>query len=205
MPEENSSPTLSSTKPSKSLNPFFGETCCSLFYIINSKSFPKSIQQKGKIPRIPYYYTNNDHVLSLESKEKIRRGQRTVQRESVIMEHKLGQKWRKCIQTRTWCTGRETKDGDKQNAIGIKPCNHAHVPCNLIHKCSKTRSTIHDHHEQNLKRAVSFFKPCCKATMAKLEVSQTTIMPRTKYYKNNKRRDGRIIWKLLLPLCEPEV
>ena len=204
-PEESSSPTPSLTKPDKSSNPFFGETCCSLFYIITSKSLWKPIQQIGQIPRIPYCCTNNDHAISIERKGKIRTYQRTVQRASAIMEHKLGQKWRKRVQARTWCNGRETKDGDEQNATGIKPCNHAHAPHDLTHKRGKTSSTIHDHHKQNLKRAVSPFKPCRKATMAKLEYSQATITSRTKYHENNEERRSRIIWKLMMSLHELEV
>ena len=157
------------------------------------------------VPRILYCYTNNNHVLSLERKGKIRIGQRTVQRASAIMEHKLGQIWRKRVQARTWCIGRETKDGDEQNATGIKPCNHADVPHDLTHKHGKTSSTIHDRYKKNLKRAVLPFKPYRKATTVKLEVSQATITSRTKYHKNNKRRRGRITWKLMLPLHEPEI
>ena len=135
MPGESSSPTPSSTKPGKSSNPFFGETYCSLFYIITSKFLRKPIQQIGQIPRIPYCCSNNDHVLSIKRKGKIRIGQRTMQQASAIMEHKLGQKLRKCVQAKTWCTGRMTKDGDEQNATGIKPRNHAHASHDLTHKC----------------------------------------------------------------------
>ena len=203
MPRESSSPTLSSTKPGKSLNPFLGETSCSLFYIITSKSLGKPIQQIGQIPRIPYCCNNNDHVLSIEKKGKIRTGQRTVQWASAIM-HKLGQKWRKHDQARTWCTGRKTKDGDEQNATEIKSCNHAHAPHNLTHKHSKTNSTTHDHHEQNLKRALSPFKPYHTTTTAKLEDNQATIKSRTKYHESNKESRNRSIWKLRLSLYELE-
>ena len=181
MLRESSSPTPNSTKLGKSSNPFFSEASCSLFYKISSKSLGKPIQQVGQKPRISYSCNNDDHALSIGKKEKIRTGQRMVQRANAIMEHKLGQKWRKHVHVRTWCIGRETKDGNKQNAIEIKSCNYAHALHDLTNKRGKTSSTTHDHHDQNLKREVSPSKPCHTTTMAKLEDNQAASKSRTKY------------------------
>ena len=195
MPKESSSPTPNLTKPGKSSNPLLNEASCLLFYKTSSKFLGKSFQQVGQKLRIPYYCNNNDHALSTRKKGKIKTGQKKVQRANAIMKQNRRQKWGKCVQARIGCNGRETKDGEEQNAAENEPCNHAHALHNLSNKRGKTNFITHDHHDQSLKREGSPPEPCHTTTVAKLEDSQAVSKSGTKHQEGNELSWSRSIWR----------
>ena len=199
MPKESSSATPNSTKPGKSSNPPFNEASCLQPYKTFSKFFGKSFQLVGQKLRIFYYCNNNDHVLSTRKKGKIRTGQKKVQRANAIIKQNRRQNWGKRVQARTRCNGKETKDGEEENAAANEPCNQDHALHDPTNKRGKTNLITHDHHDQNLKREGSPPEPCHTTTEAKLEGSQAANKSGTKHQVGNELSWSRSIWRTTRP------
>ena len=138
-------------------------------------------------------------MLSTRKKGKIRTGQKKVQRANAIMKQNRRQKWGKRVQARTGCNGKETKDGEEENAAANKPCNQDHAPHDPTNKRGKTNLITHDHHDQSLKREGSPPEPCHTTTGAKLEGSQAVNKSGTKHQVGNKLSWSRSIWRTTRP------